>query len=159
MCVYNISEYEILKEDLIVYKAVADSNLKDTEFKSLYSPCIRYSQVYFSEKTESDYVFYYPERFGESLIYKIGEKTTSSFVNTPGLYCFEKLDGALNAEIDFNNSVTFLLEVKIPKGTKIKKACTIYNYKDPNFLDVVLTEELIPVRVVSRNEFLPKRVE
>lgn len=149
MCVYNVSEYEILKEDLIAYKAVSVFNLIETEFRSLYDPCDRCSQVYFSEKTESDLVFHYPDRFGESLVYKIGEKTTSSFVNTPGLYCFEKLDGALNTEIDFNNSVTLLLEVKIPKGTKIRRANS--NKLLTSCFDVILAEEVIPIKIVKES--------
>lgn len=148
MCVYDITELEILEEDLTAYKAVSVISFPKPKFSSLWHPVFRVSQ--FNDTDDED--CFYPQRCGDVFTYEIGEKVTSSFETTPGLYCFEKKDGAKNIGINADLPSTALLEVLIPKGTKIRRALSSLGL-DLQVPDVILTEELIPIKVVKKEDY------
>ena len=139
MCVYDISEIEILEEDLVAYKVVKASHFEKDVHYSLYSTTGRLTQIRFEE---DDTYYFYPIPRGETLVYKISEKTSSSFEDTPGLYCYVSKEALLLVP-SFDRVV--VLEILIPKGTKIKRA---KSSKLANCEDIILTEELIPVKKV-----------
>lgn len=147
MCVVNITEISILDDDLIAYKLVRSKVVQGVQFNqnmyfSRYSPIGRITQVRFKE---NDKYYFYPLPRGGTLVYKIGEKTTSNFKTSPGLYCYASKEALLEVEesLAFEGSI---LEVLIPKGTKIKRA---KSSKLANYEDVILAEELIPVKEIK----------
>lgn len=149
MCVYNISEVQILDKAMIAYKVVraqlSDSYLvKDSKvlegnrdllfsFKSRWKPFERILQ-----KGEPD--------SGSYISYVIGEKVTSSFETTPGLYCYTDEETAKGVANGFYKEC--VLRVKIPKGTRIKMAEEIIlREKGLVIRKVLLSEKLVPIKV------------
>lgn len=124
MCVSNITEIEVLEEDLVAYK------ITDCARFSRLSPSGRALQTGFADR-------------GIYLYYDIGLTLKSSFEDTPGMYCFVHKEDALKDK--FGNE--HLLEVRIPKGTRIKGA-TGKLYRNDMPVEVLLAEELVALREV-----------
>ena len=133
MCVFNVSETEILDDDLSAYKIVCKTPLnKNGEFFSRHLP--------FSRKVQDSY-----PNSGKDLLYALEEITKSDFENTPGIYCFSEIN--LNSS-NLNND-EILLEVKIPKGTKIRRANS--NQFFTSYFDIILAEKVIPIKIVKES--------
>lgn len=143
MCVSNLTKIQVLKEDLTAYKVViADKFNKDLCY-SRYHPTGRLVQFRPEKKKGT---FYYSSPRGETFTYTIGERITSNFEDTPGLYCYVSKE-ALIAMEDMLLFGSVAMEVLVPKGTKIRRAKSLGT---SDYEDVILTEELIPVKVFAK---------
>lgn len=133
MCVYNISEVEVLDQDLIVYKVVRPTSDFLLSFKSKWKPSERTIQESYGDG-------------GTTLEYRLGEKTISGFDVSPGMYCY--VEERIARRAVGLSSAEYVLEVRIPKGTKVKSATEIF-LRGSIINAVILTEELISERVLA----------
>lgn len=144
MCVFNVSEISILDKDLIAYKAVLISDKKG-KYYSRFDIEHRKPQVI---KNADSTTSHYPKKLGTVETYSLNEQSFSSFEETPGFYCYSLLNGAEKAGMMHPKSAV-LLEVLIPKGTKIKIGATLFGNRAEQVSDIVLTEYLIPLREIQ----------
>lgn len=124
MCVEQVTEIEVLEEDILAYKITNWAGF------SRYSPGLRDLQTGFDNP-------------GANIFYTIGDTYVSRFEFSPGLYCFVHKEDALKDK--FGNE--HLLEVQIPKGTRIKRATGKFYCNDLP-VEVLLAEELVVLREV-----------
>ena len=169
MCVYNVADTEILEEDMVAYKIVFEGVFEEykASFSSICSPDGRLPQPYPLQQNREGA---YPDPFGTVRLYEIGLKAITSFETTPGLYCYISEIKAFEDLQYYSQYASYLskvLEVLIPKGTKIRRASS-YNFgidyndtvftkdKDviPFMRDTILTEELIPIKVIPKDSLL-----
>lgn len=139
MFLYDVSEVEVLEENMVAYKAM--NKMSSVGAASLTLPEWRVPQ----KKDDGDF---YPVPLGTIKRYLRGEVAKSSFDTTPGLYCFTLKEEAF---LEMGSYVDYLhwslqkfrvYQVLIPKGTKIKRAFSEERGVVPNIL---LVEALIPV--------------
>ena len=135
MCVYDISEIEILEEDLEAFKAVMKDPKEEGNYVSRFEPVIRSAQQIGSVPGEKY------KTCGVILSYKFNKETFSSFEDTPGLYCYATFQNAARSGTLFSEYAK-VLKVLIPKGTRIKRGKTFQRDKKN---DVILTEVVIPI--------------
>lgn len=135
MCVYDISEIEILEEDLEAFKVVVKDPKEEGNYVSRFAPAIRSVQQIGSVKGENY------QTCGVILSYKFNKETFSSFEDTPGLYCYATFHDAARIWALYSD-YSKVLRVLIPKGTRIKRGTTFQRDKKK---DVILTEVVIPI--------------
>src|SRR5574341_649100 len=137
MCVYNIGPIEIATTEMRAFKVVARKD--DGSFTSQFRPDQRTPQYRLSKTGQK-----IPARDpGVEVTYQLGETTRSDMEVTSGLYVFVECPHALI----WANKHEHVLEVGIPLGTRYRTAELESGSR------TLLVEELIPVRVVQRNEF------
>jgi hypothetical protein len=104
-------------------------------YKSRYAPRDRSEQNGFR-----------PSKLGKDFTYEIGKTKTSYFNNTYGIYCYEKMKDAV-IEAGPNDADYPILEITIPKGTRIRTA------KDGMIgVPVILTEVAVIDRELTVDE-------
>ena len=144
MCVFGVSDIEVLEKDLVAYKVVVNSFKVQGKFLSRFPPSLRRVQKRnLIEKQEE--LIYYPKVVGITKNYFFNKKSISRFKDSPGLYCFMSIQSALKSGI-LSGWGTMLLRVIIPKGTKIRKART---FEESYYKETILTEVLIPLEEVN----------
>ena len=139
MFLYDVSEVEVLEDDMVAYKAM--NKMSSVGAVSLTLPEWRVPQ----KKDDGDF---YPVPLGTIKRYLRGEVAESSFDTTPGLYCFALKEKAfLEMEMYRDRLRNWPLqkfrvyEILIPKGTKIKWAST----EEKGYVStILLVEALIP---------------
>lgn len=145
MCVLFKTEILQLEEDTVYYKVVT---LKNPNEEKQFQSCVKSK----ARTVQNGY-----RLKGRVLNYKIGKNTTSSFEDTPGLYCFTTKEAA--SLFIYVRDAPFVIEkvirVLVKKGTKIRFAtspfayCTYKSLTDNkevlNGKEVVLVESLTPL--------------
>ena len=143
MCVYGISETEILKKDTYFYKLVRGSK-QNKFFTSL--TLAEYRSIQYLNPDKPDMLH---DNVGKTFSYKIGEEITSDFGTTPGMYCYVSKEEAKIRKGYWPESYSTnirVLKVLVKKGTRIRYAS---NSARPNYKNVVLVEALTPVELVQ----------
>ena len=138
MFLYDVSEVEVLDQDMMAYKAM--NKMSSVGSASLTLPEWRVPQK------QNDGSFY-PVPLGTIKRYTRGEVTESSFDTTPGLYCYALKEEAFLEIGSYRDYLHWSLQkfrvyqVLIPKGTKIKWAST----EERGYVStILLVEALIP---------------